>query len=256
MEPQYYEGGGFFRRYYESALPQTLLGISAVGAEALGTVFDAPEKASGKRYKWDPSIPNKQNLARSKIYRDYRTPQTKQLLDQAKLINPNFKFYERGGKGVMDRMIMNSLSDVRDGFGVNTGGVGNLAKQIGRVEQMKNPLYRQLGSRLGSISKGALGIGAFLPASTLPFVDERTAGMITNAQTLMSLPAIAEELDAARRGSRFIANTSKYRNAGRIAQLAMRARPFASAPALALTAAIPYYTYKHLKDKKQLKGTY
>lgn len=135
------------------------------------------------------------------------------------------------------------------------GHYGMAAHELGHAQQYSSKNYRRFAAPIAKLSRfGLLNINK-IPLSV--FTDNiEDAKKVTAVQTLLNLPVLAEEFDASRRGAQMLSKTSKFKKLSSLRKAQMMLRPFSGFGSYAALAAIPYISYKYLKNKELYEGKY
>tara|TARA_Y100000592_G_scaffold77105_1_gene120829 strand:+ start:258 stop:947 length:690 start_codon:yes stop_codon:yes gene_type:complete len=183
---------------------------------------------------------------------------TSELARNAKAQDPRLKINQYTSSGNpfedMTEGNMNAYNPRENRASFARGGYGFAAHELGHAEQYRNPTYRKFKPVMMA-SRIATQVN---PASLLAMLapNEEVASTAANINLATSLPMIAEEIDASRRGARLIKNTKAFGKMSRASKLLALARPFAGLPSYIIMGLLPYLQVQASKKAGDYEGTY
>lgn len=183
---------------------------------------------------------------------------TSELARNAKAQDPRLKInqYTSSGNPFEDMMKgnANAYNPSQNKASFARGGYGFAAHELGHAEQYRNPTYKRLKPVMMA-SRIATQVN---PASLLAMLapNEEVASTAANINLATSLPVLAEEIDASRRGARLIKNTKAFSKMSRASKLLSLARPFAGLPSYLIMGLLPYLQVQASKKAGNYEGKY
>ena len=182
----------------------------------------------------------------SELYRDARARDPRLKVNKYTSSGNPFRDMSEGNMNQYD-IRNNRVSFAR-------GSYGFAAHELGHAEQYRNPRYRRFAPVMIA-SRIATQVN---PASLLAMLapNEEVASTAANINLATSLPMIAEEIDASRRGARLIKNSKAFGKMSRASKLLALARPFAGLPSYFILGLLPYLQVQASKKAGDYEGTY